>query len=84
MKQKVKCFISLKRLETEDGKYKIIRGNKMKKPYKYEQKVNIFLESNNQTKMREIAHKFFSKKLDKKLNDPEDIDNYVAISAVME
>ena len=56
----------------------------MSEPYKYKQKVNIFLESNNHAKMRDIAHKFFSKKLDKKVNNPEDVENYVSISAVME
>lgn len=68
----------------EDGKDKIQGGKKMNEPYKYKQIVKITLESNNQAKIWDIAHKFFSKKLDKKVNNPADIDNYVAISAVME
>jgi len=56
----------------------------MSEPYKHKQIVKITLESNNPAKLREIAYKLFTRRLSKKENNPEDIDNYVSISAVME
>ena len=47
----------------------------MSEPYKHKQIVKITLESNNFPQMRKISYKFFTKRLSKKENNPEDIDN---------
>jgi len=55
-------------------------------PYKHRRKVTITLESNNFPKMQNICWKYYStgSNIKKQENDPEDLENYVAISAVQE
>ncbi len=49
-------------------------------PYKYHQKVTIDIHSNSLERLKKIAYTYFSLRLLKEENNPEDLDNYVSVN----
>jgi hypothetical protein len=56
----------------------------MEKPFKYNRKIIITLESNNFGKMQELAYKYYSVRPTKEENNPDDKNNFVSIGSSQE
>lgn len=48
--------------------------------YKYHQRVIIDIKSNNKARLEKASHAYWSMRLLKKENNPEDLENYVSIN----
>lgn len=65
------------------GLIKMEEEFKAQETYKYKRTVTIELKSNNFPKIQKMAADYFSVKIPKHENDPDDLQNYVAINRVM-
>ncbi len=52
--------------------------------YKYHQKVTIDIHSNSLERLKKIAYTYFSLRLLKLENDPDDLKNYVSVNTTSE
>lgn len=50
--------------------------------YLYSKKVELILQSNSIIELGKISNEYFSKKISKRKNNPEDKDNYVSINRI--